>query len=253
MVEPLKMETIVVWFSCGAASAVAAKLTVHKYGSDHTVRIVNHPIAEEDPDNRRFLEDVSKWIGQPIEIFASTDYPSCSAEEVWKRRKFMASRLGAPCTSHLKRFPGQEWERINKPDWVVMGFTAEESDRHERFILTERGNVMPILINAKLYKKDCFRIIQEAGIELPRMYQMGYPNANCIGCVKVTSPTYWNHVRRQHPEIFERRSKLSRELGCKLARVKGERVYLDELPENAVGNSMHSVSFECGIYCEERK
>ena len=44
-------QTIAVWFSCGAASAVAAYLTLQKYGGTHNVRIINNPIAEEDADN----------------------------------------------------------------------------------------------------------------------------------------------------------------------------------------------------------
>jgi hypothetical protein len=37
-------ETIAVWFSNGAASAVAAKMTVEKYGRIHNIIIVNTPI-----------------------------------------------------------------------------------------------------------------------------------------------------------------------------------------------------------------
>jgi hypothetical protein len=87
---------------------------------------------------------------------------------------------------------------------------------------------------------------------LPRIYQMGYPNANCIGCVKATSATYWNHVRKMHPDVFDRRALQSREIGAKLVRWKGERMFLDELPAHAKGNSMKHLTFECGIFCEEK-
>ena len=43
----VKGKDIVVWFSCGATSAVAAKVTIEKYGKDNNVRIVNNPIKEE--------------------------------------------------------------------------------------------------------------------------------------------------------------------------------------------------------------
>lgn len=46
--ESVKDKTIVVWFSCGAASAVAAKLAVDMYGADNNVMIVNNPIKEEN-------------------------------------------------------------------------------------------------------------------------------------------------------------------------------------------------------------
>ena len=38
------MKTIAVWFSCGAASAVAAKKTIEKYGSTHNIRLLNNPV-----------------------------------------------------------------------------------------------------------------------------------------------------------------------------------------------------------------
>ena len=60
----MKGKTIVVWFSCGAASAVASKLTLEKYGKDNQVLIVNNPIKEEDVDNVRFKRDMEKWINQ---------------------------------------------------------------------------------------------------------------------------------------------------------------------------------------------
>ena len=47
-------KTIVVWFSCGAASAVAAKETICRYGEHNTIRIVNNPIKEEEPTIKGF-------------------------------------------------------------------------------------------------------------------------------------------------------------------------------------------------------
>lgn len=246
-------DVIAVWFSCGAASAVAAKMTKDKYGDQHVVRVVNNPVAEEDDDNKRFLKDVGEWIGLPIETAINPKYPSCSAEDVWERRKFMSGTLGAPCTTELKKAARQHWEANNKVDWHVLGFTADEKQRHDRFTLTERPNVIPVLIDYGITKTDCFAILREAGIELPRIYSMGYPNANCIGCVKATSPTYWNHVRQQHPDVFDRRVEQSRRIGARLVRHKGKRIFLDELPSDAQGRAMKNMNFECGTFCEEIK
>jgi len=74
-------QKIAVWFSCGAASAVAAKKTLELYPSCQ-IRILNSPIIEEDEDNRRFLSDVQDWIGKEIEIVKSSKFPSQSAREV---------------------------------------------------------------------------------------------------------------------------------------------------------------------------
>ena len=228
-------DTIAVWFSCGAASAVAAKKTIEKYGSFATVRVINNPVAEEHEDNRRFLKDVEKWLGVEIETAVNSKFPSGSAVEVWEKRKYMSGIAGAPCTLELKKVARQEWENANHHDWIVLGFTADERDRAERFQKTERKNLLPVLIGAGITKSDCFRILFAADIEKPAIYDMGYPNANCIGCVKATSPTYWNHVRMMHPAVFDERAEQSRRLGARLVRVKNQRLFLDELPADAVG------------------
>lgn len=244
-------DTIAVWFSCGAASAVAAKRTIEQYGSHCKIRVINNPIAEEDHDNQRFLKDVEKWLGVKVEFAINSKYPSCSAVEIWEKRKYMSGVGGAPCTLAIKKEARYEWERNNHVDWHVLGFTMDESSRYQTFIKNERENVLPILIWAKLSKEDCFEIIEAAGIDLPRIYSPGYPNANCIGCVKATSPTYWNHVRKVHPDIFKHRAEQSRQIGARLVRVKGERIFLDELDPKAKGQSIKSMNFECGIFCEE--
>ncbi len=247
-------ETIAVWVSCGLASAVAAKLTIDNYGRTHKIRLVNNPVVEEGEDNRRFLLDVAKWVGSPIESVVNQKYPSCSTVEVWNQRKAMVFRHGAPCTVHLKKEARQIWEKTNPVDWHVLGFTFEEKMRHDRFVLTERSNVLPVLIDAKISKQDCMDIIVAAGIEPPAAYALGYPNANCRGCVKMTSPTGWNLVRRVDPEVFASRAEQSRRLGAKLVRHKGKRIYLDELPADAQGRPLKSLRMpDCGSFCEEKK
>ena len=246
-----KRNTIAVWFSCGAASAVAAHLTIKKYGGLCDVRVINNPVAEEDEDNRRFLHDIEDWIGQEIEICTNEKFPSASAVDVWSKRKFMSGVAGAPCTLLLKKEARQQWEAKNSVDFHVLGFTSEEERRHERFIRTERENVLPVLIDAQYTKLHCYQLLRANGIKPPRVYDMGYPNANCIGCVKASSPTYWNHVRKVHPEVFEERASQSRELGAKLVRVNNQRIFLDELHPDAVGRPMKNLDFECGLFCEE--
>lgn len=246
-------QTIVVWFSNGAASAVALQETIKRFGGVCSVRAVNNPVIEEDCDNLRFKQDVEAWLGVTIENCTHPKYPNASAVEVWDRRKGMNFPHGAPCTVHLKKEARQHFERRVHVDWHVLGFTADERKRHERFILTERSNVIPVLIDAGLTKADCLRRVMDAGLKLPRVYAEGYPNANCIGCVKASSPTYWNLVRRTRPGVFEERAAQSRRLGSRLVRYKNKRMFLDELPEDATGRPLRNFHIECGVFCEEKQ
>jgi hypothetical protein len=241
---------IAVWFSCGAASAVAAKKTIELYGNTHDIRIINNPIKEEHEDNQRFLKDVEKWLGQKIEFAVNPNFPNQSCVEVWEKKKYMSGIKGAPCTSLLKKKARQVWEEIHRPDYTVLGFTYDEIKRHERFIQTEKP-LLPVLIDLKITKDDCFKILNDQNIKLPYIYSLNFPNANCISCVKSSSVEYWKLVKTQFPEIYQHRSNQSRMISAKLIRYKGVRYFLDEIPEDAKGRKSKN-NIECGIFCEEK-
>lgn len=246
----LEKETIAVWFSCGAASAVAAYLTVQKYKDTHNILIFNTGISEEDKDNLRFRDDVEKWIGVEILEARNSNLQTNSAEDIWIARKYMSGVKGAPCTAQLKKEARHQAEVKYHIDWHVLGFTADEKHRHDRFTKFERTNVIPVLIDAGMSKNDCFFFLSQHNLELPRIYQF-LDNANCIGCVKATGIDYWQRIRKHFPEVFERRATLSRQLGVRLVRLKGKRIFLDELPIDAVGRRSQRV--ECGIFCDTPK
>jgi hypothetical protein len=57
-------------------------------------------------------------------------------------------------------------------------------------------------------------------------------------------------VRKMHPAIFNDRAEQSRNIGTRLVRVNGERIFLDELDSEEKGADMKDMRFECGIFCE---
>lgn len=167
---------IVCQFSCGAASAVATKLALADYGATHDVQILNAYLANEHPDNRRFLADCEAWFEQPVTVLRDEKY-GADIIEVFRRERFMKNQYGAPCTKLLKRRLLDTWKLPG--DVMVFGYTAEEADRLEDF--RERNPDRPViapLIERGLGKEDCKAMIQRAGIELPVMYRMGYDNAS---------------------------------------------------------------------------
>jgi hypothetical protein len=248
MSEPRRK--IAVWFSCGAASAVAAIETFKQYPGAE-IRVLNTPVPEEHKDNRRFCEDVGRYLGVNIELVVNENTNHRSCDDVWKNN-FMSTPKGAKCTQLIKKKARQQWEKLNLGYEVVLGFTADEKERHEDFVMSERP-ILPVLIDAGISKNDCYKTLIDLGIELPEMYRLGYPNANCIGCVKATSPTYWNHVRKTHPDVFDERVEQSDRYGAKLVRVNNKRIHLRELDPSAKGRPMKSMDIECGIFCEEQR
>lgn len=181
------IERIVCWFSCGAASAVATKIMLQqasKIFPNVPVVIANSPIQEEHSDNKRFFGGCQQWFDQEIIKIFNPKYPEGqnSIFEVFKKG-YLKGVNGAPCTTQLKRIPRGSFQK--EGDLHVFGYDLDEIDRAQDF--EERNpslNVYFPLIESDLTKADCLAMLQDAGIRIPKMYELGYMNNNCIGCVK---------------------------------------------------------------------
>lgn len=243
MTEP----RIVCRYSCGAASAVATKLVLSKYDPKRVV-ITYSDTRSEHPDNKRFLADCQRWFNHEIITLASTEY--ADTWDLWEKSGFIVSRHGAACTGVLKREPTYSFARPD--DIMVIGYTAEERDRAERFRKTNfELTIETPLIDAGLLKSDCLAILERADIKLPAMYLLGYQNNNCIGCPK-GGMGYWNKIRIDFPKTFERMAVIQRRLGKGSGfwreRDTGERITLDDLAPDR-GNLLTEPTIECSIAC----
>jgi len=237
------MSRTVCWFSCGAASAVATKLAL----KERPNAIVAYcEIKEEHPDNKRFLKDCERWFGKEIELLGS-DRHSRSIYEVFRKERFLVGPGGAKCTAVLKKGVRKKFQKDG--DLQIFGYTMEEQGRADRFIdANPQVEAMFPLIDKGLSKSDCLALLAKEGIELPAMYKLGYNNNNCVGCVK-GGAGYWNKIRKDFPEQFEKMSKMERYLGRTVTKHKGKRVFLDQLPKDA-GHPVKDLPVSCSFNCE---
>jgi hypothetical protein len=238
----------ILWFSCGAASAVASRLVLTSQPDAIPVRIA---IASEHADNDRFAADCAQWFGTSIVHLRSTEY--ADVDDVIVRTREEASAYRARCSTELKKRVREDFQMPG--DVQYFGFTWEEQDRAQRF----RENNPEVdcrfpLIDAQLTKDDCLALIHRAGIALPVMYELGFRNNNCIGCVKANSLRYWKRIYEHFPEVYTRRAAQEREIGATVNRDRAtnERWYLDELVPRlqALPDNAPDVSISCGILCE---
>lgn len=250
----------VVHFSCGAASAVAAKLMVSEWKQSLCYPIgkpliVNAFVEEEHADNRRFLADVAAWISGnekpwPILVLRNEKY-NASTREVWRRKRYMKGRAGAPCAQELKR---KVLGTIARPgDVGCIGYTIEEEDRAadiEEMFPSEQFRFP--LIEERLSKADCLAMVERAGIRLPAMYLLGYDNANCIGCVK-GGEGYWDKIRRDFPNRFNEIVQIQEGIGPGAYlfrdRKTGVRFGLKDLPVGA-GRYQDEPEISCSFFCQ---
>jgi len=199
-------------------------------------------IDDQHPDTLRFVNDCEKVTGKKTEIMQSK-YKS--VKNVIESFRFINSRYGAKCTEILKKRVRKEWEYGKKDLNYVWGFDYDERSRADRILETmpEFKHTFP-LIERMLTKEDCHGMIKQLGIKRPAMYDLGYRNNNCIGCVK-GGMGYWNKIRIDFPEVFKERAAFERIIGHTC--IKG--VFLDELDPSR-GRIENEIMEDCNIMCQ---
>ena len=235
---------VLIWFSCGAASAVAAYLGVQKYPEAQLIYC--DTMVNEHPDNERFLQDVERWTEKSVTRIRSSKYES--VDEVIQITKYISGPKGAPCTRELKKIPRFNFQQPG--DLHIFGMTADEWER----ILKFRKSNPELDFDWILWKKgitheDCLDMLKDARIDLPTMYKLGFKNNNCIGCVKAGGVHYWAKIRKFFPEVFEKRCVQSRAIRARLLMFEGTRIYLDQLPANVDVEGNDEEQIECGVFC----
>lgn len=227
------------WFSAGVSSFIACYLM-----RDKVDKIIYTHIDNQHPDTMRFIHDCEIVLGKQVEILQSDYFKN--VDDVIMATGFFNSPKGAQCTNQLKKKVRKKWEKENPgKHCYIWGFDNTEKKRAERLLETmpEYDHCFP-LIEYGLTKQNVHALCEKLGVKRPVMYDMGYPNNNCIGCVK-GGMGYWNKIRVDFPEVFERRAIMEREIGH--TTLNG--IYLDELDPNR-GNILKEIFPACGVGCE---
>lgn len=189
-------------------------------------------VADQHPDSIRFIKDCEKALGIDIEILRSTEY-GCVEDCIRVFGGFRDAHSGfAPCTNWLKKRIRKSWEAAH-PDYdltYVWGYDLNEIPRAENMIEAnpQAKHEFP-LIEKNLYKEDVHGLFERTfDFKRPLMYELGYPNNNCVGCIK-GGMGYWNKIRKDFPEVFESRARLERLVGYSILKDKNGPVFLDKL------------------------
>jgi len=243
----MKAHYTVAWFSAGVSSAVATRLAVQEI--DELIYI---HIDDQHPDTLRFVDECERWIGKPIKRIQS-EMKTVEESILKKGGGWIKAQKagGAFCTIHLKKALRHKWEKENVdkyPFRYVWGMDVTEKARADRLrdAMPEFSHKFP-LIERGIGKQEAHEILKASGIKRPAMYDLGYLNNNCIGCIK-GGMGYWNKIRKDFPEVFAARAKLERELGATILKDR----YLEELEPDA-GRNQPPICDECGIMCQLQK
>ena len=208
-------------------------------------------IDDQHPDSMRFIRDCEAAVGKEIRILRSEEYRRVE-DCVRVFGGFRDARNGfAPCTSWMKMRVRKVWEQEHTGYDLayVWGFDLHEKSRAGRTIEAnpQAEHEFP-LIEKGLSKEEVHGLFERTfTFPRPVMYDMGYPNNNCLGCIK-GGMGYWNRIRKDFPDVFESRAKLERLVGYSILKDRNGPVYLDELEPDR-GDMNTEIFPDCGIMC----
>lgn len=238
----------VCWFSAGVTSAVATKVVLERCKDQADIDIIFFETGNHHPDDARFIADCEKWYGQEIEIHKNEKYED--AFDVLRKMKYINGPDGAPCTLHMKKNVRFDLEKTRHWDFQVFGFEFQKAEINRAIRFTEQygyAKAVSPLIEARINKSKALSLLKSEGIEIPAMYKLGYSNNNCIGCVK-GGMGYWNKVRKDFPEVFEKVSELEQYVGASCLKEKSGKLFLKDLDPNR-GHNLKPITAECGVVC----
>lgn len=197
----------VVSLSGGVGSWAAAVRALETY--EH-VDLLFADTMIEDEDLYRFLGDVERQLGQPIIRVADGRNPW----QVFFDHRFVGNTRIDPCSRVLKRELLHRWVTDHYPNGVDVVIGIDWTEEHRTIRIRENYQphraVFPLIEDA-VDKCDMLVELDAAGIDRPRLYEMGFPHNNCGGfCIKAGQAQFarllhFNRDRYLFHEMWEQR------------------------------------------------
>ncbi|WP_373067576.1 hypothetical protein [Gemmatimonas sp.] len=175
----------VVQYSGGVGSWGSALRAVERFGRDN-VTLLFADVLMEDEDLYRFLEETEADIG--IEITRLSD--GRNPWQVFRDVKFVGNTRIDPCSKILKRDLLRQWidDHCDPAETlVVLGIDWTEDHRLHRAAPRWEPFTLwaPLCDEPYIDKVDLVEELKARGVQIPRLYTMGFPHNNCGGfCVK---------------------------------------------------------------------
>jgi len=202
-------------------------------------RVIMIDTQNEHPDTYRFKKDCEQWYGLEIEIITGIGEKYGSIFDVWRKHKSLNTATGAICSTNLKRLVREKWEKTNEFKHQVFGFEFDKKEFNRALSMTlnhgKRTKAIYPLLLMGYDKKDCIKIVEDAGLEIPEMYKLGFQNNNCFntGCVQ-GGIGYWQKMQRDFPDKFDVMADLEHEL----TELKGEPITMLKDQSNEAKENM---------------
>lgn len=176
----------IISYSGGLGSFMAAKLVADKQGAENCL-LLFADTNTEDEDLYRFVDETVEILGIEL-VRLENGYRDIW--DVFTEVKFMGNSRVDPCSKILKRVPLDKYIRENgfTPENCVRVVGVGKSEQHRLNRIQEAFSpykTLAPLVETPMSQRDIIEVLEDLGIEPPRLYELGFPHNNCGGfCVK---------------------------------------------------------------------
>ena len=190
--------------SGGIGSYFTLKRVLEKYNKEDVVPIFCDTLME-DGDLYRFLDDIERVLDIKILKLCVGETPTTLC---FKERFLFNSRV-ASCSKKLKSRPFRNYMKENyKPDECILYLGIDFTETHRCGAIVKNYkpyNVeFPMCEKPYLYKEELLEMLTDDGIEIPRMYKLGFAHNNCGGrCYKAGIKHYKNLLEKDRIRYLE--------------------------------------------------
>jgi len=202
----------IVMFSGGAGSWAAAKRVAERHDTKDLLLLFADTLME-DEDLYRFLDEAAADVGGELVRISEGRDPW----QVFHDRKYLGNTRADPCSYVLKRKFIRDWlEERYPPDacQIYLGIDIEEEHRYHRAkrYWEPYSVYAPLIEHPAVFKADVKRMMEDAGIEEPRLYKLGFPHNNCGGfCIKA-GISQFAHLLKTLPDRYAYHERKEQEL-----------------------------------------
>jgi 3'-phosphoadenosine 5'-phosphosulfate sulfotransferase (PAPS reductase)/FAD synthetase len=193
----------IVFFSGGVGSYYAAKRVVEKHGKENTILLFTDTLME-DEDLYRFLNETSRHLG--IEVTRIVD--GRTPWDIFESEKFLGNSRWANCSKYLKQTMSRKWINKNhKPENCILYLGIDWTEEHRTKAPVKHWAPykmeFPMCEEPYLTKNEMIEGLKVDGIEVPRLYKMGYAHNNCGGFCVRAGVGHFKHLYETQPDLYK--------------------------------------------------
>lgn len=176
----------VVMWSGGITSWATARLVIERHGRANTTLLFADTNAE-DPDLHRWNRDACHQLG--MDLIRVADPQERDPWQVFEDKQWIGNTRIAQCSHILKQDPCRAWLEANRdPASTVIYVGLDWSEPHRipgvvSAWLPWRAET-PLAEPPYRDKEQWFAAARDAGLKIPRLYELGFAHNNCGGGVR---------------------------------------------------------------------